>query len=132
MDTSTQVQPKRRYRSLEEKRRIVAEASEPGASVAAVARKHGVNANLVFGWLRLTKSGALSKDPVPPPLLPVKVISPTLTPTQRGVTRSTRSNAEIPASEAVEIVIGEALRIRLQGAAAKELVREILKRIALS
>jgi transposase len=49
MDTYTQpVTPKRRYRTLEEKRRIVEETLAQGASVARVARAHGVNANLVF------------------------------------------------------------------------------------
>ena len=38
----------RRARSLEERQRIVAEALAPGASVAAVARRHGLNANLDF------------------------------------------------------------------------------------
>jgi len=56
MDTSDQATvatPTRRLlRTNEEKRRIVAEAMVPGASVAAVARKHGVNANLLFGWRR--------------------------------------------------------------------------------
>ena len=32
------------------RRRVVAETFEPGASVAAVAREHGVNANMLFGW----------------------------------------------------------------------------------
>jgi len=54
MDTSTQpVATKRRHRSREEKRRIVEEALAEGASVAAVARAHGVNANLVFNWCKL-------------------------------------------------------------------------------
>ncbi len=50
----------RRFRSLEEKVRIIAEAMAPGASVAAVARKHGVNANLVFAWMRLQEQGMLA------------------------------------------------------------------------
>ena len=35
------------------------EALELGASVARVARKHGVNANQVFAWKRLYESGRL-------------------------------------------------------------------------
>jgi transposase len=46
-------------RTLEEKREIVAEALKPGVSVAAVARQHGVNANLLFGWCRLHRGGLL-------------------------------------------------------------------------
>jgi len=40
----------RRRRSFEEKRRIVEETLETGASVARVARRHAVNANQVFYW----------------------------------------------------------------------------------
>jgi transposase-like protein len=54
MDTYTQpVATTRQYRTLEEKQRIVGEALAEGASVARVARAHGVNANLVFNWCRL-------------------------------------------------------------------------------
>ena len=38
----------RRRRSAEERRRVVEETLEAGASVARVALKHGVNANRVF------------------------------------------------------------------------------------
>jgi transposase len=44
----------------------------PGASVAAIARKHGVNANLLFGWRRLHKRGLLEQCREPASLLPVR------------------------------------------------------------
>src|SRR3989337_3191097 len=50
---------KRQLRSVEEKRRIVEGALAEGASVARVARAHGVNANQVFGWRRLYRAGRL-------------------------------------------------------------------------
>ena len=43
---------KRQLRTVEEKRRIVEETLAEGASVARVARAHGVNANQVFGCFR--------------------------------------------------------------------------------
>lgn len=43
----------RRSWSAEEKRRIVLEAAVPGASVAEIALRHGVNANLVFNWRKM-------------------------------------------------------------------------------
>lgn len=49
----------RNHRSIEEKRAIVAESLAPGASVAEVARRYGVNANLVFQWRRLAEQGLL-------------------------------------------------------------------------
>jgi len=51
----------RRSWSLEERQRIVDEALAPGASVAAVARRHGVNANLVFKWIRRAREGWLDR-----------------------------------------------------------------------
>ena len=44
------VRRKRRSYSTAFKRRVVAETLEPGASVATVARRHGLNANMVFLW----------------------------------------------------------------------------------
>ena len=43
---------RRRQRSEEERRRIVAQSFEPGASVSVVARRHDVNTNLLFTWRR--------------------------------------------------------------------------------
>jgi transposase len=69
MDTSEQSildeTPKRiarRRRSVEEKRRIVEETLEAGASVARVARRHAVNANQVFYWRKKYREGQLDKN----------------------------------------------------------------------
>jgi transposase len=67
-------EPRRRWRTVEEKRRIVEEAVVPGASVAQVARLHGVNANQVFAWRRQYQAGELvAADTSGPKLLPVIV-----------------------------------------------------------
>jgi transposase len=46
---------RRRTRSLDERKRIVQEALAPGVSVASVARRHGLNANLIFKWIRRSR-----------------------------------------------------------------------------
>jgi transposase-like protein len=56
-------------RSVSEKRRIVAQTLEPGASVARVAQAHGVNPNVVFQWRREYRDGKLAE----PGLVPVLV-----------------------------------------------------------
>ena len=63
----------RQRRSIAEKRRIVEETLVPGASVAKVARAHGVNANQVFGWRRLYLAGRLGEQKPGIKLLPVRV-----------------------------------------------------------
>jgi transposase len=62
----------RQRRSIAEKRRIVEETLLPGASVAKVARAHGVNANQVFGWRRLYRAGRLGEQKASMKLLPVR------------------------------------------------------------
>ena len=53
--------PERRRRwSVAEKLRIVAECAVDGASVADVARRHDVHANLVHLWRRQARTGLLS------------------------------------------------------------------------
>src|SRR3989442_3896095 len=67
------INTKRRH-SAAFKRKILELTEQPGASVAAVALEHGVNANLVFKWRRAKldrkRSPRVTHQPV---LLPVSV-----------------------------------------------------------
>ncbi|WP_457813287.1 transposase [Sinorhizobium meliloti] len=60
----------RRNWSLEDKWRIVEEAQLPGNSVAEVARRRGVNSNLLFRWIRAAEAGQLGHRPDSLVLLP--------------------------------------------------------------
>jgi transposase len=78
MDTSERAvvrrEPQRRRWPVGEKCRIVEQTLKPGASVALVARAHGVNANQVFSWRRQYRQGLLSlRNAEPVKLLPVHV-----------------------------------------------------------
>ena len=111
MDTSTQAtelitvkgqsgtRPKRQYRPIEEKRRIVEETLVEGASVARVALSHGVNANQVFGWRKLYLAGQLSSASRAIKLLPVHVSenSPSLAPTTHRECSPIRRVGEVDA-----------------------------------
>ena len=67
-------QSKRQRRSIAEKRRIVELVMQPGASIARVAREHGVNANMVHYWRKLYRQGRLGEKRVDSVhLLPVSV-----------------------------------------------------------
>jgi transposase len=63
----------RRWRSVSEKLEIVRLTLKPRASVAEVARAHGVNANQVFKWRRAYERGELVEPCAA--LVPVTVVS---------------------------------------------------------
>lgn len=58
IEVGTSNSAKRVQRTAEEKRRIVEATLVPGASIARVAREHGVNANQVFQWRYEYRNGA--------------------------------------------------------------------------
>ena len=65
---------RRQRHALSFKQQLVALTLAPGASVARLAREHGVNANQVFTWRKLSREGLLG--PVQPSavrLLPVDI-----------------------------------------------------------
>ena len=69
---------KRRSWSVEEKRRIVDESLEDGASIAEVARRHDLNANQLFTWRRHFGFEPLDSDPNDlAPILPVMIVADT-------------------------------------------------------
>ncbi|MEQ9643468.1 MAG: transposase [Alphaproteobacteria bacterium] len=101
---------RRRRWSVKEKRRIVAETMEPGASVSIVARRHDVNANQVFSWRRWFGAEPQTFVPV--------VISPEPSPASglaSGEASGTRSDGPPkPSAEMagrMEIVLGCGSRI---------------------
>ena len=63
---------RRRSWTRDEKRRIVEESLQEGASIAGVAQRHALNANLLFTWRR--KMGVEpSVQNAPMPILPVTI-----------------------------------------------------------
>jgi transposase len=65
---------RRRWWSVEEKLRIVAEAEEPGARITEVAARNEVYPSLLFNWRRQVREGRLVPDR-PPRFVPVRLIS---------------------------------------------------------
>ena len=63
----------RRTWSAEEKQRIVEEAVRPGASVAAIALRHGLNANLVFAWRKRLQPATSSPADATPCMPPARL-----------------------------------------------------------
>jgi transposase len=109
---------KRQRRSPELKRQIVQETLTPGASVARVARAHGVNANQLFTWRRQYRQGRLGTgNRATPGLLAVRVAEPAARPT---VTQTHRTPCGIMQ---IELPKG---RLRLTGSVDAEALRVVL------
>ena len=120
-NSSPVINTKRRH-SAAFKRKILELTEQPGASVAAVALEHGVNANLVFKWRRAKldrkRSPRVSHQPV---LLPVSVDSQ-----ESFLTVSPPQPDQVVLNEGViEIEIGGA-RVLLRGSVDPSNVRSVL------
>ena len=112
----------RQRRSIAEKRRIVEETLVEGASVARVARAHGINANQVFGWRRLYQAGRLEERKPAMKLLPVRVSESLPAPL------SVRGSADFskPQPGTIHIELRQA-QVRIEGSADPALVRVLLE-----
>jgi transposase len=108
--------PRRKY-TIAEKRAMVEETKRRGASVADVAQRRGVNANLLFGWRRLYQQGVLVEDAPSGKanLLPVKVSTPTLMPSKRAKTATANTPVKEPSSGSIEIDFAGGVRLRVRG-----------------
>ncbi len=90
MDTITlnRLRARRRRYSREFKAEIVAACKQPGTSVAAIARMHDINDNIVHRWLREAEQAGTDLWPICPaparlesipaatPFVPVRVSTP--------------------------------------------------------
>jgi transposase len=133
MDTSDQVAvivrskeasvaPLRQRRSIAEKRRVVEETLAAGASVARVARAHGINANQLFGWRRLYLAGRLGQPRPGIKLLPVRVSESQ----PAAVAVEPPTDAERPQRGTIYIEFRQA-QVRIEGSADAALVRVLLE-----
>ena len=75
---------RRRTWSADQKQRIIAESFAPGASVAEVARRYGLNSNMLFTWRR--RERAVNDVGKTVNIVPVRVVeaTPTATATSMG------------------------------------------------
>ncbi|MPM34992.1 hypothetical protein SDC9_81582 [bioreactor metagenome] len=105
-----------RHHPLALKRAIVEETLQPGASVAQIARKHGVNANQVFLWRKIYREGLLPD--AKPALLPV-TLTPPMVSDQLPAASSSASTG------CLTIEFGQ-VRVRIEGRPDAEVLRLVL------
>lgn len=102
-----------RHHLPEFKRAVVEETLRPGASVALIARKHGINANQVFYWRKLHREGQLGDGSSA--MLPVTI--------EQDATADRANSAQ--ASGSIVIESGR-LRLRIEGRPDAETLRVVL------
>jgi len=123
---------KRRH-SAAFKRKLVKLTEEAGASVAAIALAHGINANLLFKWRRAQATRPVRLKPAAQAvLLPVTMepLPPAGAiinlPTSTSMSTVLASPARAPAAGIIEIEVGGA-RVRLRGSVDPASVRCVLQ-----
>lgn len=104
----------RKSYTSEEKQRLVAASYEPGASVSQLARRHEMNANLLFTWRRQMRPPSMAEPPVD--LIPVELVGAaqlkaTVEPEQRG---------------AIEIALTSGVRVRVDGSVSEAALKRVL------
>lgn len=116
---------KRRRFTKEYRRQVVEETLVPGASIAAVALKHRLNANLVFTWRRKLLPALAPSRARAVKLLPVTISDP-VTPSPAAETvSSNKSVRRYRPRGIIEIELNGA-RVVLKGAVDAEALRVVL------
>jgi transposase len=109
---------KRRSWTTDEKRRIVDESLEDGASIAEIARRHDLNANQLFTWRR--QFGIEPSEPKDlAPILPVTIASD-----------MTADEVEPRSTGQMEIVLAEGERIIVWSDVETAALTRVLKALA--
>ena len=109
---------RRRSWTRDEKRRIVEESLQEGASIAEVARRHELNANLLFTWRRkMGVAPPVQNEPMP--ILPVTIA------------RGSAAEGHCPdAAGQMEIVLSEGDRIIVRADVETAALRRVVKALS--
>lgn len=96
----------RRTWSADQKQQIILESFAPGASVAEVARRYGLNSNLLFTWRRREQAtGGASDVGEPVNIVPVRVVTDA-TPAAPTATPGSAGRMEIVLVSGERIIVG--------------------------
>lgn len=122
MDTMSEslLRSGRRTYTTEFKESLVAEANRKGASVADIARRHGLNHNLIFKWKREAEAAKASAKLVPVQL----VIEPPAKATPAALSPSCLAKPTLP----LRVIFSDGASLNIE-AAPETLVLSILDRL---
>lgn len=108
----------------EEKRSICLQTTTRDVSVAQVARRYALNANMIFKWLRDTRYAPRSESVVTdaPVFLPVEIVSPA----RSEVVRPILPDSALP-NCLLEVEIAGGHRLRVSGAYDPETLAQLIR-----
>jgi transposase len=92
--------------------------------VALVARRHDLNANVLFIWRRKYLKGQLGEPNRPPDLIPVKML-----PAEAEPVAATACVGSTCAAPTVELKTSTGVQLRIAGELAREALREIIAHV---
>ena len=101
----------RRHWSVAKKRRIVAEANQPGTNKAAVARRHGISDSQLYAWRKVLGNETHAR------FLPV-------------ITDETSSSNDDGSSSSIDIVLSNGHRLIVSGTVDPAHVERLLRALA--
>ena len=122
---------RRRRWTAEEKAAILAESCQPGASISEVARRHGMNRNLLGTWRRQARQRAAESGSA---FVPVRVADESIAPLASSATPTHQSAVSRSAprrvggragSGSIDIEAG-GVRVRIDGPADTAALRQVL------
>jgi transposase len=116
----------RRSWSDDDKRSICAQARMPGLSVAQVARRYSMNANLIFNWLRDPRFQPEVAETEEPVFLPVEISATDLTPAPS----LPDPDPVRPTGSRIEIVLANGHRLTVEGDFDGDALARLLKGLA--
>jgi len=126
--------PRRRF-TPEQRLAMVLECGQPGVSVAQVAQRNGINANLLFTWRKLHSLGQLAPAGKAAALLPVTVSKPVWPKVDSQPKRKYHRGSTVARSAAVrspgaiEIELAGA-RVYLHGSISEANLQAVLRALA--
>ena len=108
----------------EEKRSICGQTTAPDVSVAQVARRYALNANMIFKWLRDARyaPGSAQGAVDAPVFLPVEIVNPARVEAARPILPS-----NVLANGLLEIELAGGHRLRVSGAYDPEALARLIR-----
>ena len=108
----------------EEKRSVCVQTTAPDVSVAQVARRYALNANMIFKWLRDARyaPGSAQAAVDAPVFLPVEIVNPARAEAARPILPS-----NVLANGLLEIELAGGHRLRISGAYDPEALARLIR-----